>query len=109
MQKDCRLSGGSGGPHDEVAAQIQLANTLIAGEEVVPEVLEGHIRIGDPVVEARHEGLLVEDRQFANLLHLCRHVTVAMSIERLRGPCMSHEVAQADPLYAGQPLRVGMG
>ena len=65
LEQDGRLPCGSGGRHHQVAAQIQPADAVLAGEEVTPKSLEGYIRIGDPVVEVGHQGGFVEDRQFA--------------------------------------------
>ena len=66
--------------------RLQLTDALAPGKEVVREIFEGDVRIGGPVIEARHEGRLVKDRQIADLPHPWWQVAIVMSVERRRDP-----------------------
>ena len=62
LDEDARLAAGAGAGPDRVATQEVLADARAVGQEVL-DAGAGDRRIGDPLVEVRHQRGLVDRRQ----------------------------------------------
>lgn len=103
VDEPTRLAGGARGAADEILLTELRAELRRVGDEAL-HGRAGHPRVGDPIVERRHQ-LLLRHRWKTAERRVGGAIAVVAPVEARRRACMRHERREADLLAPRQPRR----